>query len=221
MKNRECKVRPEIISINNNDPMFYPFSVKINKCSGNCNNINDPYTRICVPDVIKDLNVKVFNLMSRNNEARQIKWHESCKCICRLDEIICNNKQRQNKDKCRCEFKELIDKRVCQKGYTWNPSNRECECDKYCDPGEQLDYSDCKCKKIIVDPLLIKESTQNIDETELVNKTSNESECRCSLCTMYKVLFSVFFVFFVISTVTSIYFVYRKYVDCKKYNLPY
>ena len=59
---------------------------------------------------------------------------------------------------------------------------------------------------------------QNIDETELANKTSNESECRCSLCTVYKVLFSVFFV---ISTVTSIYFVYRKYVDCKKYILPY
>ena len=70
MKNRECKVRPEIISINSNNPMFYPFSVKINKCSGNCNNINDPYARICVPDVKKDLNVKVFDLMSRTNETR-------------------------------------------------------------------------------------------------------------------------------------------------------
>ena len=69
-------------------------------------------------------------------------------------------------------------------------------------------------QKKIVDLLLIKECTKNIDETELVNKTSNESECRCSLCTVYKVLFSVFFV---ISTVTSIYFVYRKYIDCKKY----
>ena len=147
MKNRECKVRPEIISINSNNPMFYPFSVKINKCSGNCNNINDPHARICVPDVIKDLNVKVFNLMSRTNETRQMKWHESCKCICRLDKIICNNKQRWNKDKCRCECKELIDKGVCEKGYTWNPSNCECECNKYCDAGEHLDYSDCKCRK--------------------------------------------------------------------------
>ena len=73
MKNRECKVRPEIISINNNNPMFYPFSVKINQCSGNCNNANDPYGKIRVPDVIKDLNIKVFNLMSRTNETRQIK----------------------------------------------------------------------------------------------------------------------------------------------------
>ena len=59
---------------------------------------------------------------------------------------------------------------------------------------------------------------QNIDETELVYKTSNESDCRCSLCTVYKVLFSVFFV---ISPITSIYFVYCKYVDCKKYILIY
>ena len=75
MKNSECKVRPEIININNNNPMFYPFSIKVNKCNGNCNNINDPYARICVPDIVKNLNVKVFNLISRTNETRQIKWH--------------------------------------------------------------------------------------------------------------------------------------------------
>ena len=41
-KNQECKVRPEIVNINSNDPIFYPFSIKINKCSGNCNNISNP-----------------------------------------------------------------------------------------------------------------------------------------------------------------------------------
>ena len=100
MKNRECKVRSEIININSNNPMFYPFSIKINECGGNCDNINDQYARICVPDVIKNLNVKVFNLKSRTNETRSIKWHESCKYICRLDKNFCNNKQRWNKDKC-------------------------------------------------------------------------------------------------------------------------
>ena len=53
MKNQECKVRPEIISINSNNPMFYPFSFKVNKCNGNCNNINDSYARICVSDIVK------------------------------------------------------------------------------------------------------------------------------------------------------------------------
>ena len=54
MKNQECKVRLEIINVNSNNPMFYPFSIKINKCSGSCNNINNPYAKICVPDVIKN-----------------------------------------------------------------------------------------------------------------------------------------------------------------------
>ena len=94
LKNQKCKVRPEIVDINSNNPIFYPFGIKINKCSGNCNNINNPYAKICVPDVIKDLNVRVFNLMSKTNETRFIKWHETCKCICRLYGIICNSKQR-------------------------------------------------------------------------------------------------------------------------------
>ena len=58
--------------------------------------------------------------MSRTNEMRYIKWHETCMCICRLDKIICNSKQRWNEDKCRCECKELIDKSLCDKGYVWN-----------------------------------------------------------------------------------------------------
>ena len=58
MKNQECKTRPQVINVNSNNPIFYPFSIKINKCSGNCNNINNPYAKICVPDVIKDLNIK-------------------------------------------------------------------------------------------------------------------------------------------------------------------
>ena len=76
MKNQECKIRPEIINIDSNNPIFYSFSIKINKCSGSCNNINNPYAKICVSDVIKDLNVKVFNLMTRINETRFIKWHD-------------------------------------------------------------------------------------------------------------------------------------------------
>ena len=64
MNNQGCKTRTEIININNNEPVFYPFSIKVNKCSGSCNNINDPYAKLCVPDVVKNINVKVFNLMS-------------------------------------------------------------------------------------------------------------------------------------------------------------
>ena len=109
MKNQKCKTRLQVDNVNSNNLIFYPFSIKTSKCSGNCNNINNPYAKICVPDIVKNLNVKVFNLMSRTNETRFIEWHEKCKCKCRLDAIVFNNKQRWNKDKCRCECKELID----------------------------------------------------------------------------------------------------------------
>ena len=59
------------------------------KCKDSCNTVNDPYAKICVPDNIKNTNVKVFNLMSRTNEAKHIKWHETCKYKCRLD--VSNN----------------------------------------------------------------------------------------------------------------------------------
>ena len=117
MNNQACKARPQIVNVNSNNPIFYPFSIKASKCSSNCNNINDQYSKICVLDIVKDLNVKVFNLMSRTNETRHIEWHETCKYECRLDTIVCNNKQCWNNDKCRCECKELIDKGVCDKGF--------------------------------------------------------------------------------------------------------
>ena len=156
----------KIININSNEPVFYPFIIKTSKCSNSCNNINDPYAKICIPYVIKDLNVKVFNLMSRTNKTRHIKWHETCKCKCRLDASVCNNKQRWNNDKCQCECKELIGKGICDKEYIWNPSNRKCECDKWCDFGEYLDYENCKCRKRLVDKLL-EERNENIENTSL------------------------------------------------------
>ena len=110
--------------------MFFPFCIKTSKCGGSCNNINDPYMKLCVPDIVENLNVKAFNIMSRTDETRHIEWHETYKCKCRLDASVCVNKKRWNKDKCRCECKKLIEKGVCDKGFICNPSNCESECDK-------------------------------------------------------------------------------------------
>ena len=137
MNNQECKVRPKIVDINSNNPMIYPFGIKVNKCSRNCNNINNPYAKICVPDTVKDLNIRVFNLMSRNNETRHIEWHKTCN--------------------------------MCDK------------CDKSCNIGEYLDYSSCKCRKKLVDPL-VEECTENINETKVIKVTvesENKNSCRC------------------------------------------
>ena len=71
IKSQECKVRPEIINVNSNEPVFHPLVLK----------------------------------QVRTNETRHIKWHETCKCKCRLDASVCNNKQRWNNDKCQCECK--------------------------------------------------------------------------------------------------------------------
>ena len=92
MANQECKARPKIIDINNNEPVVYPYSIKLNKCSGSCSNINDPYAKLCIPNVVKNKNFKVFNLMSRVNKIRQIIWHETCKCVCRLTSAVFNSR---------------------------------------------------------------------------------------------------------------------------------
>ena len=94
MNNQKCKVRPDIINVHSDELVFYPFDIKTSKCSGSCNNINDPYAKMCVPDVVKNLNDKVFLLMPRTNERRHMKWDETCKCKCRLSASVCNNKQR-------------------------------------------------------------------------------------------------------------------------------
>ena len=93
MNNQECKVRPQIVNVNRDGLVFFPFSIKTNKCSGSCNNINNPYAKLCVPDIVKNLNVEVFNLMSRTNETRCIEWHETCKCKCRFNCSVCDNKE--------------------------------------------------------------------------------------------------------------------------------
>ena len=75
MNNQECKIRTKIIDVNNNEPIFYPYSITVKKWSGSCTSINDPYAKLCVSDVVKNINVEVFTLMSTNNETRHIEWH--------------------------------------------------------------------------------------------------------------------------------------------------
>ena len=80
--------------------MFFLFSIKTSKCSGSYNNINYPYANICVSDVVKNLNVKVFNQIARTNETRHKEWYNTIKCERKFGANVYNNKQRWNKDKC-------------------------------------------------------------------------------------------------------------------------
>ena len=214
MNNQECKIRTEIINLNTNEPMFYPYSIKINRCKGSCNTINYPYAKICVLDQIKNTNVKVFNLMSRTNETRHIKSHKTCKCKCRLDASICNSKQRWNDDKCRCKCKELVDKGTFNKGFIWNSSNCECEYDKSCDIGEYSDFKNCNCRKKIIDKL-VKECSENTDGNEMLyNETldiipSSDNKTSDS-CVVYIKLFSVFLIISISMAIYVYFFLYLK-----------
>ena len=121
VKNRECKAREVVVK---SEHMTFLYDIKVSRCSGNCNNITNPYAKVCVPDIIKNVTVKIFDLMTLTNKTRQVIFHESCKCICRLDLIVFSKKQRFNKDKCRCEC--LVHKK-CDNDFVWNISNCECE----------------------------------------------------------------------------------------------
>ena len=93
----------------------------------------------------------------------------------------------------------MIDKGVCDKGYAWNPSNCECECDKSCDIGEYLDYESCKCRKRLVDKGWSDECDEIVEEVKILDK----NEDKCSSCILYIVLFSIFFT---ITIVIGVYF---------------
>ena len=111
----------------------------------------------------------------------------------RLDASVCNSKQRWNKDKCRCECKELIDKGICNKGFIWNPSNCEFECDKSCYVEEYLDYVNCKCRKRLADKL-IEECAENAEEAKITGIPLFEHKNKCKFwCTIYVVLISIVF----------------------------
>ena len=97
LKNQECKVRNVIID---NDYMTFPYKIGLNRCVGSCNDVNNPYFKVCSPDIVKNISVKVFDLISQQNKLINKTFHESCKCVCLLDEKFCNNKQRWNKNKC-------------------------------------------------------------------------------------------------------------------------
>ena len=82
--NRKCMLRPKILDVNEGvgEAIFYPYNVLVNKCSGSCNTLDDPMAKLCVPNIVKRVNMKVYNFLMRLNETRNVLWHESCKSVC-------------------------------------------------------------------------------------------------------------------------------------------
>ena len=98
-------------------------------------------------------------------------------------------------DKCGCKCNELIDKGVCEKGFIWNPSNCECDCDKLCDVGEYLGYENCTCRKKLVDKL-VEKCTETVKEVKIAEISAEDKSEHKNECSFYKtnvVLFSIIF----------------------------
>ena len=132
--------------------------------------------------------MKVYNVLTMLNETCNVLWHESCKCVCKLNSSVCNNKQIWNSNTCRCDCNEDFAGVVgCDKGYTWNPSTRECQCDTWCKPGQYLDHKNCICKNKLIGRL-IEECTNVINETMINNKDSGNNN---TLRNIFIGLFSV------------------------------
>ena len=119
--NRKCMSRPKILDVSEGigEALFYLYNVLVNKCSGNCNTLDNPMSKVCVPKVIKNVNIKFYNFLMMLNETRNVLWHESCRCVCKLNSLVCNNKQIWNSDTCRCDCNEDFAGIInCTKRYT-------------------------------------------------------------------------------------------------------
>ena len=211
--NQKCMPRPKILDVNEGvgEALFYPYNVLVNKCSGSCNTLNDPMTKLCVPNVVKRVNMKVYNFLMRLNETRNVLWHESCKCVCRLNSSVCNSKQVWNSDTCKCDFNEdFAGIMNCDKGYMWNPSTCECECEMWCKPDQYLDYKKCVCKKKLIGKL-IAECTIVINET-MINNNKNISNDD----TITNIFIRLFSVVMFIGIICFCVFAYFKSVKGKK-----
>ena len=190
--NQKCMPRPEILDLNEGvrEALFYPYNVLANKCSGSCKTLDDPMAKLCVPNVIKRVNMKVYNFLIRLHETRNVSWHESCKCVCQLNSSACNSKQIWNSDTCSCDCNEdFAGIMTCNKGYMWNPSTCACECDMWCKPGQYLGYKKCACKNKLIGKV-ISECTSFINETMMNNKTNivNDDTTKNILTGLFSVL---------------------------------
>ena len=118
LSNQKCITQPTLINLHPNEKSqqfpYYPFAVKLDRCLGRCNTLNDLSNKVSVPNKTEDLNLSLFNIITETNESKTLTRHISCECKCRLDGRKCNSDQWWNNDKCLCECKK---RHLCEKYY--------------------------------------------------------------------------------------------------------
>ena len=148
LSNQKCKTQPALINLHPSEYRqefhYYPFSVKLDRCVGSCNTLNDLCNKVCLPNKTEDLNLSMLNMVTWINELKTLTKHISCKCKFRFDGRKCNSGQWWNNDKCGCECKK---RHVCEKDYVWNLATCSCENGKYL--ASIMGESAIVCDKII------------------------------------------------------------------------
>ena len=143
-------------------------AVDLDKCIGSCSIFNHLSNRVCVPDKTKDLDLKVFNMITGINKLKTLTKHVSCKCKCKLDGRKCNSNQNRNNDKCWCDCTNLKKHHVCKKNYIWNAATCSYENGKYL--GSIIDDSLIKCDEIIKAADCISTNVMSTASTNFCNK---------------------------------------------------
>ena len=94
-----CMIRPTLIDLNPVELKYYPFMINLDKCSGSFHALSP---KICTPKKTKDLNVKVFNMITNKNEAKTMTKHISYDCKCKSNSSTCNSYKKWNNEICQC-----------------------------------------------------------------------------------------------------------------------
>ena len=132
LSNQKCEIQPTFTNLHPNECSqefhCYPFTVKSDKCVGNCNTLNGLSNKVCVPNKTKNLSLSVFIMITAINELKTLTRHVSRECKYKFDERKFNSNQWWNNDKCQCECKKH---HTCEKDYIWNPSTCICKNEKY------------------------------------------------------------------------------------------
>ena len=107
LSNQKCMIQPTLINLHPNEHSqelhYYPFTVKLDRCVGSCNTINELSNKVCVPNKIEHLNIHIFNMITGINESKILTKDTSSECKCKFDGRKCNSNQKWNNDGCRCE----------------------------------------------------------------------------------------------------------------------
>ena len=148
LSNQKCMTQPTLINWHTNEynQEFhnYSFVVKLDRCVGSCNTLNDLPNKVCVPNKTEDLSIHVPKMIKRKNESKTLTKDISCECKCKFDGRRCNSNKKGDKDKCWYECKKH---HIYEKDYIWNPPTCSCKNGKYL--ASITDNSVIMCDEII------------------------------------------------------------------------